>query len=379
MPTTPNMNLTLPTVSQTPGPTWANQINADLSVLDAHNHVPGSGVPITSAALNINADVNFATHSAIGLNSTQYINQNAPLSVCSVYSYNGELYYNDATGTQIPITSNGSVVGPVGQWTNLAPPGEAGFSVGSGTFYFTSNTTTSTFGALQAGALKLQTTGFSSPVILTISPVTASYTLTLPVASPTQVGSLLSSNNLGSMSWVISDSTISITSSTIGVAPLGITSAQLADSSVNTPKIVDQAVTQAKMEQKSTSNSGIINFTISQGTFTVVPNSTITMNVLAGRPVWVWLQTEPNGLPGNINTVNDNADIIGGVFNVSAGSTQDLAHTRLGVNVGVSPSTIAFAFVPSQAGQYQIFLKGRTINSFGDLIFTNMRLRAFQL
>lgn len=379
MSTTPNMNLTLPTVSQTPGPTWANQINADLSVIDAHNHVPGSGVPITSAALNINADVNFATHSAIGLNSTQYINQSAPLSVCSVYSYNGELYYNDATGTQIPITSNGSVVGPIGQWTNLAPPGEAGFNVGSGTFYFTSNTTTSTFGALQAGALELQTTGFSSPVILTISPVTASYTLTLPVASPTQVGSLLSSNSLGSMSWVTSDPTISITSSTIGVAPLGITSAQLADSSVSTPKIVDQAVTQAKMEQKSTSNSGIINHTMTGGSWVTIPNSTITMNVLAGRPVWVWLQTEPNGSPGNINTQYDNGDIRAAVLNVSAGSTQYLAHTRLGVDVGVSPSVISFVFVPSQTGQYQISLQGLLVLGSGFLIFSNMRFRAFQL
>ena len=382
MSTTPNMNLTLPTVSQTPGPSWANQINSNLTVIDSHNHLPGNGASIPSAALNINADVGFGTYSAVGLGSTQYVNQLAPTAACAVYAFGGELYYNDSSAVPIQITSNGAVVGAPGQWTNLAAPAVAAYGAGTGTFSFQSDALT--FGTLQAASLKLQANTSSYPIGIAVSSGTAPYVLTLPVLAPAQIGSLLASSSTGSMSWVTAGTCISITSSSISVTNGSIGSNQLAPSSVITAAIAPQAVTQAKMELKSPTTSGLITFTITATTaWTFVTNSSLSINAVAGRPVFVWLQTEPNGSAGNVNSVNDPSgnDIRVRVLDVVGSSTQFLAHTTLGVDSGYSPSVISFTFVPANTGAYDISLYGKNNTGLmtSQLAITNVRLNAFQL
>jgi hypothetical protein len=43
---TANMNLSLPTVSVTIGPTWATQLNTALETVDVHDHTSGKGVQV---------------------------------------------------------------------------------------------------------------------------------------------------------------------------------------------------------------------------------------------------------------------------------------------------------------------------------------------
>lgn len=61
MPTTPHMNLDLPTVSTTIGPDWAQQLNeaigSDGTGIDGHDHSSGKGVPITPAGMDVTDDI----------------------------------------------------------------------------------------------------------------------------------------------------------------------------------------------------------------------------------------------------------------------------------------------------------------------------------
>lgn len=365
---TPNMNLTLPTVSQTTGPSWANQINTDLTVIDGHNHGPGSGVPIPSSGLNINDDVGFGTHSAVGLTSTQYVNQIAPTAGCAVYALNGELYYNDSSAYPIQITSNGSVVGPPGQWTNLAPPAVAGYGVGTGTFYFQSNALT--FGTLQSAALTLISTTSSQPVSVTVSPSTATYTLTLPTVAPAQVGSLLSSSNTGSMSWVTAGATMSITSSTINVANNGITSTQISNN----------AITQTKLESKSAAYSALTNALTVNGPASTVVKQLATQNYVAGRPVYICL----TGLFNDGSTPSAvSCSAVGSVYLYLLVTQPNSVNTHF----SFTPLTTYSTALPTVCGMFNVAVTGsHTISlicyipsSGSSLVINNVAIQAFQL
>jgi len=381
MATTPNMNLTLPTVSQTTGPSWANQINSDLTVIDSHNHASGNGVAIPSAGLNINDDVGFGTHSAVGLGSTQYVNQLAPTAACAIYAFGGELYYNNASAVPIQITSAGSVVGPPGQWTNLAPPAIAGYNVGTGTFSFQSDALT--FGTLQGASLKLQANTSSQPITLTASAATASYVLTLPVVAPVQVGSLLASSNTGSMSWVTAGTSISITSSSISVSNGGITSNQLAPSSVITAAIAPQAVTQAKMEPKLA--SGGVAAGLNSGPGNTAVFSSFTCNLVAGRPVLFTLEsgqstaTAPAPLPALASLQCGGAPEVYIAITHPNGTTQtQMAHTKLGSGY-VPLSAIQGMFNVVSTGTHTVQFATYCPTIYDQIELQNGVLRAFQL
>lgn len=64
---TPDMGLVLPTVSVTPGPTWASQLNTAFNVVDSHTHVAGSGAliqPLSLTALAAAGDSYYAASSS---------------------------------------------------------------------------------------------------------------------------------------------------------------------------------------------------------------------------------------------------------------------------------------------------------------------------
>jgi hypothetical protein len=365
------MNLTLPTVSQTTGPSWANQINSDLTVIDSHNHASGNGVAIPSAGLNINDDVGFGTHSAVGLGSTQYVNQLAPTAACAIYAFGGELYYNNASAVPIQITSAGSVVGPPGQWTNLAPPAIAGYNVGTGTFSFQSDALT--FGTLQGASLKLQANTSSQPITLTASAATTAYVLTLPVVAPAQVGSLLASCNTGSMSWVTAGTSISITSSSISVTPSGVGTTQLAD----------QSVTQAKMEPKLASGGMAAGLNSGPGNTAVF--SSFTCNLVAGRPVLFTLEsgqntaTAPAPLPALASLQCGGAPEVYIAITHPNGTTQtQMAHTKLGSGY-VPLSAIQGMFNVVSTGTHTVQFATYCPTIYDQIELQNGVLRAFQL
>jgi len=200
---TPNMSLVVPTVSVDPGPDWANNVNASLSIIDGHNHSSGSGAPISADGLSITTDLPFNNNSATELKSAQFQDQGAVLpgaTIDALYVVGGELFYNDAIGNQVQITLSGSVTGASGTITGL-PSGTASASYNSGTFSFKSATNTPasmSVGPIVTGANAV------NPKFVTISASGAQpndYSLIWPLALPTTGTRFVTSTTGGQLDY----------------------------------------------------------------------------------------------------------------------------------------------------------------------------------
>lgn len=123
MATTAFMSLELPTVTVTLGPTWANQINEALEVVDAHDHSSGNGTQITPLGLNINSDLDFNNNRANDLELIQFRSQSTTktgtANANAVYSTSGDLYFTNGNGVAIQITSGGALVSTPGAIQNF--------------------------------------------------------------------------------------------------------------------------------------------------------------------------------------------------------------------------------------------------------------------
>jgi hypothetical protein len=190
---TANMNLPVSTIGVDSGLNWETNLNASLSILDGHNHAPGSGQQINPAGLNINSDLPINSNNLTLLRSVRFSPQVTPISGASdigcLYESGADLYYNDASGNQIRITQSGSVTGATGTITGL-PSGSASASYGAGSFVFQSATSTA---ATLDGASIILRLGTANSNGLTLSPPSGlsggSYTLTLPTV-PAQLSAV---------------------------------------------------------------------------------------------------------------------------------------------------------------------------------------------
>ena len=112
------MNLSLPTVSVTEGPEWANALNAAFNTVDIHDHSNGKGVRITPAGMQINANLNIDNNTFYNFKSTRYQEQNSALSGASnlnaIHSVLGNLYWTNGSGTAVQITSGGAIASVAG-------------------------------------------------------------------------------------------------------------------------------------------------------------------------------------------------------------------------------------------------------------------------
>lgn len=175
----PNMNLPVPAVGIEPGPAWAQDINNSLTIIDSHNHAPGSGVQITPAGINVNVNLPFNTHSATGLLSTQFVSQATAITpFAALYVQGNELFYNDLSGAHVQLTKTGSPNSGTGNISGLTSPASASYA--SSTFVFQSNANTAA--NIDGASILLRLATASSPA-LTISPpssMTTSYSLVAP-------------------------------------------------------------------------------------------------------------------------------------------------------------------------------------------------------
>jgi hypothetical protein len=104
------MSLSLPTVSVTPGPTYATNNNTAFEVIDAHDHTSGKGVPVPSSGININATLEFNDNGASELRFLAFTAGAAPASTKAIYvNASNDLYYRNASGTAVQITDGASV------------------------------------------------------------------------------------------------------------------------------------------------------------------------------------------------------------------------------------------------------------------------------
>ena len=113
--TTPLMGLILPTVGPggDAGPTYATLIVDAFTTLDSHNHATGNGAQIGTAGILIDADIGFEGYNLQGIRGVRLNSQTAVLTAAAdlrmLYSVNGELYFRDGSGNNVPITAAGGI------------------------------------------------------------------------------------------------------------------------------------------------------------------------------------------------------------------------------------------------------------------------------
>lgn len=305
----PNMNLVIPTVGVDPGPDWANNLNASLTILDQHNHTSGSGVQITPAAMNINSDLPFGSNNATLLRSVRFDAQPAAISGASdlgcLYEAGVDLYYNDGDGNQIRITQSGGVVGSPGSISNLTSPASATYVSANQTFVWQSAANTPA--NLDAGYLILRNNVANSKG-LTLSPPAAmgsNYTITLPsLPAQNNVITIDSSGNMGSVTW----DQVGQNMSSVGANAIGITMNSTGANAVGATMTATGANAVANTRTRATGSTvgvGGVAISSSCNHFTTtaantspadITNLSVTITT-SGRPVRVGLISD-----GNVNT-----------------------------------------------------------------------------
>ena len=371
---TPNMNLTLPVVSTTPGPLWATEVNNSFTTIDQHNHTFGNGAPIPSAALDINADLPFNGYNATLLNSTQFIDQNGviPSIVAGLYVSGSDLWFLDGASNPVQITSGGSIVGAGGTINGLPfLTASVTFYPGSGTYTFIKATDEAA--PMDVGPVTVRrTSALSNGVTITPASGTTNWTLTLP-ASPVSGARLFGVNN-GTMSNVAVDSTLTLSSSTLGVASLGI----------QTGNIADGAVTGAKQSAVTK------NISSSCGVYSVPPDSlshaitnlTTTVNLLTTRPIVACLQYDGAGVVTNNPSCIETDTRVDIYVRLTGANNADGAFCKIiapsgATSFSIPVSSVSHVFTPTSAGITNV--TAYAVNQGGSATISYAKLLVYQL
>lgn len=213
------MGLPNPGVGVTSGPQYASDIYNCMTIIDGHTHTSGSGVPITTAAININANLSFNSFSAYNLNALtlNVLSGSAPNQ--SLYVTGVDLYYIDGNGNQIKITAGGTV----NATSNGISSGAASASFVGGTLVVKSSSTVAANIDVASVILRNPT---SNSFGLTLAPpaLGSNYGLVLPlIPAQTNVMTLDTSGNMGSTTWnVVAEGVSRSTGTSVGLLGVAI-------------------------------------------------------------------------------------------------------------------------------------------------------------
>lgn len=116
MATTTYLGLLIQVPGVTAGTGWATGLEANEVLIDAHDHTSGKGKLVPTAGLGIDGDLTFGGYSATSLKTTRYANQSALLATVDdircVYVEGENLYFRNSAGTNVQITSGGTLLTP---------------------------------------------------------------------------------------------------------------------------------------------------------------------------------------------------------------------------------------------------------------------------
>lgn len=371
----PLMNLPIPGVGSENGPQYATDINNSLTIIDGHNHSPGSGNQITPSGLDINSNLpmnlNFLTQAA----GVTFAPQSSAPANLTEYTNSTDLFFVDGLGNNIQITASGGIAGTPGSIANLTSPASATYVAGSSTFVWQSGT--SIAANMDFGSALLRNLSPNSTFALTLSPpanLTSNYTLTLPsLPSSLSIMTLDTSGN------------ISAPYSTSGglpgsaIVPASITETQMGPLSVGTPELIDASVTQAKRAPLgAVLSNGVIGTYIVPTSTTSVPGLGLTITT-TGRFVYIAL-------------ISNNATSIGDLV-VSSGSLQLFVErdgstgicsqqfiAQAGVGASIPVSSFSHIDTSATAGTHTYSINAQYItSSSGAGAIENCRLIAYEL
>lgn len=371
------MNLVIPTIGVEPGPTWASDLNASLSIVDSHNHSAGSGVAITPDGLNISTDLPINGNNLTLIRSARYQAQGSPLALVSdigcCYVSGVDLYYNDVNGNQIQITASGGVAGSPGNIGSLTPPASATYVSLSETFVWQSAVNKPA--NMDFGYAILRNNSVSSFGLSLFPPTAmgADFSIILPsLPVTTKIMTIDSAGNMGAVTDV-DNVTLQISSNIISVKNLGIDTAQLAAGAVTKPKLA------ALGQQVSASCSG---FTTSSTSFVDVTNLSVTITT-TGRPVMLMLMADGNGTLPSIASATFSGAGKNTKLRFSEGGTElaQWQFNQIDSNTTINlPVYLAYMLVGASAASHTYKVQG-LIGPVGSntLSLTNLVFAAYEL
>lgn len=258
---TPFMNMNLPVPTVTLGPVWAEELNTALeSVVDSHDHSTGKGTRIKPDGLNINADLDIQTNYLNNVAATRLTAQPAVLAgaldLRALFSFDGDLYYNNGSGAPVRIT-NGvaidvSTVGAIGGDYSTTP---AVINYANANQTYTFDIATNQRGTLDAGKVIIRETAVASAqgIGLASPPALASgYDITLPAATPAST-QFMTLSNTGQVDYADTDETSLETTGAgvVQIKDLGVTTAKINTGAVTVAKIGSGAVSSDKLATDS--------------------------------------------------------------------------------------------------------------------------------
>lgn len=223
----PNMNLELPDVGQDID-AWGAILNADLSLVDAHDHTSGKGIPIRAAALDIDGDVAFGGNglTTVGrVDFSEVAALAAGAGVLFMSSSDHELYWRTSGGTNVKLTSgttiNTTLVGGiVGDYTSVGA--EVAYDDSNDRYTFKQQS--GTWARLASGDVRLYEFNTTESLFVGLaapSALAASFTITMPLAAPGSK-SLVHMDSSGVLTATNTlDSNVSITLQGTGVVKHG--------------------------------------------------------------------------------------------------------------------------------------------------------------
>ncbi len=131
--TTAYMLLVLPDVSVTIGPEWASLLNSALQRVDLHDHSDDLGVKVTPAGLNINDDLDFGDNEQTSVGAIGLTALAVGLSTAGrIYRVGDNLFYNNASGVAVQITSGTQLAVPGSGVITATSPSSFPYNVTSG-------------------------------------------------------------------------------------------------------------------------------------------------------------------------------------------------------------------------------------------------------
>ena len=379
----PNMSLPLPIVGQDPGPDYASNQNAAFSILDAHDHSSGNGVNITPSGLNINAALAFNGNNITTLVKLGMTSQSAALTGTNFLStVGGNMYFNDGSGNQIPITSGGGVAGTPGSIGSLASPASATYSAGSKLFTWSADSGKAA--AMDNGAVTIRETNVAAALGVTLqsaASLAADYSLTLPAALPVSTqyltstsGGVLSfstANQIGSAitSSATADSIGSLMTST-GANAIQVATTRSTGTSVGTGGVAISG------------NSGV--FSTASASFVDVTNLSVSITT-SGRPVELKLiqAISSSGLVRNTTGTSTFSTLSiqflrDGVAIALFFAKSGMLSGATGADFELPPSAFAFLDTPA-AGTYTYKVQARLIGGGTLMDVINCALVAYEI
>lgn len=334
----PNMNLPVPVVGVAAGPQYATYVDSCLSLIDAHNHTLGSGVPVPVAGLNINANLGM---NGYGLGSLGYITFTpGTLAINdSLYVSGVDLHFIDGNGNNVQLTSGGVV--------NAT---SSGISSGTATAAFSGGvlvvkSAASTAANIDGASLVLRNTS-SYTYGLTLSPPTLSsnYSVVLPaLPGATSIMQMDTSGNM-SASLLVDNASLQNSGTVLSVKAGGITQAMMTQRT--------NAATGVTAGNVLITGSSGASLTTSTGV--VVPGSCSGTIATLGNPVQIQLQ--PDGTSNASYFGQKSASAGGMVIFINRDGTQICnitpAITVPGLSEGLFPMSFSFLDVGATAGTH---------------------------